>query len=72
MQFRQQARRLAVAFRHRAFAVDHRLGAEILDQKQARVEVLAVDLRRGEAEGPQPAIDGDEGVNAFGELATAL
>ena len=51
-----------------AVAVDHRLGAEILENEEAVGEVLAVDARRREAEGPQAPVDGHEGVDALGEL----
>ena len=42
VELREQPRRLAVPMRVRALLLDHRLRAEVLEKKQARVEVLAL------------------------------
>ena len=68
MQLRQHADGFGIAFRNRSIAVDHRFAAEILDDEEARFEILAVDLRRAEALRPQALVHGDEGVNRLGEL----
>ena len=66
MELGEQPRRLGVALGP-APCLDHRLGAEILENEEAEGEVLA-EMRGAGTEGPQAPVDGHEGVDALGEL----
>ena len=58
---RPAAGRRLVAFRNRrAVAAEERLGAQILDQQEAAVEILRKDFRHGEAGLMQQAVDRHE------------
>jgi hypothetical protein len=65
---REDARRFAVTLRDGAVLVDHALVAEILDEEETGLQILAVDLRRRQPKRPQAPIDRHEGVHGLGEL----
>jgi len=64
----EEAHRLGVALRPGRPGLDHGLGAEVLQDQEALREILAVDLRRREAERPESPVEGYEGVDALGEV----
>ena len=68
MQAGQHRHRLGVALGDDAVVVDEQLGAEVLDDGEAGLRLMGVDLRRGEPHRAQRAVDGDVGPDILGEM----